>query len=256
MAENNVSTEASARGILTSTPDEPVGLASPDQVEPQPFHISMIFVFLFTLSYCVLGVWLLFDGWLNSFSSVYWLWSIEPEVGIPPIYELAMMSLVGSILGCGTLDIVSFHKYVAIEKKYDVDHIWGYFISPVLASIIGLIVFALFQSGLLIFSGGFSSESTPTTATLGFTAVGFVAGYSWPDAVAKFRDVSKSIFQTNKREKSTSTGSVDAPTTNGIQPVTDQSPADTVQGEGESAEPTTVSGAVPASETDPGTAQR
>lgn len=162
------------------------------------FHFSMIFIFLFMISYCVFGIWLLFDGWINKFSSLYWLWSINPNIGLPPIYSLALMSLIGSILGCGTLDIVSFHKYVAIEKCYDLDHIWGYLISPVLAAIVGLLIFSLFQSGLLIFSGGFNAESTPVTASLGFTAIGFVAGYSWPEAVKKFKDVSKSLFSSKK----------------------------------------------------------
>jgi len=171
------------------------------------FHVSMIGVFFFTISYCIGGLWLLFDGWLNGFSSIYWIWGVNESVGIPPIYKLAMMSLVGSILGCGTLDIVSFNKYVAIEKTYDLDHIWGFFISPVLASIIGLIVFALFQSGLLVFSGSFSNEKAPVTAELGFTAVGFISGYSWHDVINKFRDISQGLFRKqNSRGKKKNQG--------------------------------------------------
>jgi len=170
------------------------------------FHGSMLVVLPFTVSYCILGIWLLFDGWLNGFSSLFWIWGIEPDVGIMPVFKLALFSLVGSILGCGTLDIVSFHKYVAVKKIYDLDHIWGFFFSPILAAIIGLMVFALFQSGLLVFAGNISNENTPVTAELGFAAVGFLSGYSWHEVVEKFRDLSQSLFKKNENlEKSRKT---------------------------------------------------
>lgn len=175
--------------------------SAPGPIPKYPnFHPMMLVIFLFTISYSLLGMWLLFDGYLNSFSSLYWLWGLD-DSGFPAIFRLAIFSLVGSILGCATLDIVSFHKYIAIKKVFDLDHIWGFFFSPILASIIGLIVFALFQSGLLVFSGNLSTEESPVTAELGFTAIGFVAGYSWHDVVSKFREISDGFFRKEQNGK-------------------------------------------------------
>lgn len=166
---------------------------------PEPrypnFHWAMVIIFIFTTGYAIFALWLLFDGYINSFLSLHSLWNLDTSNEIPKVFQLALFSLVGSILGCATLDIVSFHKYIAIRKVFDLDHIWGFFFSPILAAIIGLIIFALFQSGLLVFAGNFSNENSPVTAELGFTAVGFVAGYSWHDVITKFREISNGLFK-------------------------------------------------------------
>ena len=54
--------------------------------------------------------------------------------------------------------------------------------------------FALFQSGFIIFEERLSTDSSPVTAELGFTGIGYVEGYSWPDIITKFRNISKGLF--------------------------------------------------------------
>ncbi len=157
-------------------------------------HWLMILIFPYIVAYTLLGLWLILDGFFNGFSSIYWIWDLNREDGFSELDKHTLFSLVGSIIGCGALDIVSFHKYIAIKKVFDVDHTWGFFFSPVLAAIIGLMVFALFQSGLLVFAGTVSNENAPVTAELGFTAIGFISGYSWPNVISKFRDISDGLF--------------------------------------------------------------
>jgi hypothetical protein len=82
-------------------------------------------------------------------------------------------------LGCGALAIVSFHKYVAYEKGFELAHVWGYFCGPWLAATFGIVVFALLQSGLLVFSGKFPENGQFETANLGYLAIGFLAGFGW-----------------------------------------------------------------------------
>ncbi|GAD64044.1 hypothetical protein [Aquipseudomonas alcaligenes] len=175
------------------------------------FHPSMPFVFVFILSYSLYGIWLLFDGWINGFASLHGLWHLAPGTTLEPLLKLCLFSTVGAILGCGTLDLVSFHKYVAIVKQYDVDHIWGFLLSPVLSTIIGILVFALFQSGLLVFSGAMSGEQAPKTAEFGFAAVGFVSGYSWHHVVGKIREISASLFKTEQRPQKNTSQSLATP---------------------------------------------
>lgn len=177
---------------------EKIEILGPKSKYPN-FHISMLFVVFFMMSYSISAIWLLFDGWLNDFSSIYWIWNI---CEISTIFKLALISMIGSILGCSTLDLLSFHKYVAIKKTYDLDHIWGFLFSPVLSAIIGLLVFALFQSGLLVLTGNFSNEKTPETAELAFAAIGFLSGYSWHHVIGKVRDISEDMFKNKKTQNS------------------------------------------------------
>lgn len=172
------------------------GTLGPEPKYPN-FHISMLFVVFFIILYSIMALWLLFDGWLNDFESIYGLWNI---CEVPVVFKLALISMVGSILGCATLDLLSFHKYVAIKKTYDLDHIWRFLFSPILSAILGLLVFALFQSGLLVLTGNFSNEKTPETAELAFAAIGFLSGYSWHHVIGKVRDISEDMFKNKKTQ--------------------------------------------------------
>lgn len=40
--------------------------------------------------------------------------------------KLAIFTTFGAILGGATLGITSLHKYAAVNKKLDIDHLWGY----------------------------------------------------------------------------------------------------------------------------------
>ena len=113
---------------------------------------------------------------------------------LTPIFVYAIYAVLGSILGAGALDIVSFHKHVSINQDFQEAHIWGYFLAPWLAAVLGLIVFALLQSGLLVFSGGISSSSNSEIAQLGYLAVGFLSGFGWLQAVEKVREIVQRFF--------------------------------------------------------------
>ncbi|WP_016955938.1 hypothetical protein [Catenovulum agarivorans] len=153
------------------------------------------FILIYILSYSVLSIWLLFDGWINKFSSIHWLWGIESSDGFSNGVLLTIFSLLGAILGGAILSITSFHKYIAIEKKFDRDHLWGFIFIPILSVIVGIIVFTLVQSGLLVLSGSFADGEQSITTTMGFTAIGCISGYNWDVIAAKLQELSKNIFK-------------------------------------------------------------
>ncbi|GAA6170955.1 hypothetical protein NBRC116592_06250 [Colwellia sp. KU-HH00111] len=157
--------------------------------------ICNIFILIYIFSYSLLSIWLLFDGWINQFSSLHWMWGINEGNGFSNAILLVLFSLLGAILGGAILSITSFHRYVAIEKNFDLDHIWGFIYTPILSSIVGITVFALVQSGLLVLNGSFAEGEQSISATMGFTAIGCISGYNWDVIIAKLQELSKGIFK-------------------------------------------------------------
>lgn len=147
---------------------------------------------------CTLGsVWLLIDGWVSNFSSISTLWTIDKNHPLPNIVISLLFTQLGAVLGGALLAIVSFHRYQAIEKTFDKNHLWGFMFSPLLALIIGTLVFAIIQSGLVVLSGGLDTKDH-YTATLGYLSIGGVAGYNWEVFIKKLKDLSKNIITTEK----------------------------------------------------------
>jgi hypothetical protein len=102
-------------------------------------------------------------------------------------------------LGAGALGLVSFHKHVSAQSDFDPDHSWGYFVAPWLAGVLGLIVFALLQTGLLVFSGSIGPSDDAILSNLAFLAVGFLSGFGWYDATERIRSVVKQFFEEPQR---------------------------------------------------------
>lgn len=153
--------------------------------------VTVLSIYIFV--YSVGTMWVLFDGFINDFSSLNWLWGSEKQFSI--LVSLILFTIFGSILGGAVLSITSFHKYFAVQKIFDSAHIWGFLFTPILSSIVGLTVFSLVNSSLLILGGSFNREDTVTSA-LGFTAIGCISGYNWDVVIWKLQQLSKSVFNT------------------------------------------------------------
>ena len=162
------------------------------------------YIFIYTIA----SIWLLIDGWINQFSSIHVVWSTTT---LPPHVQNLFFTMLGALLGCAILGITSFHRYKAIEKTFDIDHIWGFFLAPVLALVVGLLIYAILQSGLVVLTNQTSLTSiTPQsniTATLGYLAIGGITGYNWDVFIKKLQELSANIMNTPKEsEQSNSRG--------------------------------------------------
>ncbi|EIZ1173861.1 hypothetical protein MOV00_004045 [Vibrio vulnificus] len=150
------------------------------------------YIFLYTLA----AIWLTLDGWLSGFSSILNLWTFDIE---PPRLVISILfTMTGAMLGSSLLGIISFHRYHAIEKSFDTDHLWGFLFSPLLALIVGVLIFAIIQSGLIVLSGDISHATNPESATLGYLAIGGVSGYNWDVFVKKLEELSKNVINTSE----------------------------------------------------------
>ncbi|MCH2089764.1 MAG: hypothetical protein MK175_21505 [Pseudoalteromonas sp.] len=151
-----------------------------------------IYVFI----YSTFAVWLLVDGWLTGFSSILKLWGVGVSGGIeiPAQVPFLFFTIVGSLFGCGILGITSFHRHYAISCSFEKKHIWGFYLAPLLATLVGCLVFAIVQSGLLVLTGDIADENDPVRATLGYVAIGGVAGYNWDVFIKKLENLSRDIL--------------------------------------------------------------
>jgi hypothetical protein len=115
----------------------------------------------------------------------------------PGIFTALLHAMLGGILGAGVLGMVSFHRYVSMLGVFDVRHAWGYLFAPLLGAVLGLIVFALLQSGLLIFSGNTVNQTT-VVANLGYLALGFLSGFGWYSATRRIERLVTRFFSENE----------------------------------------------------------
>lgn len=155
------------------------------------FIVIAISTSLYMLVYGLGTIWLLFDGWINQFEALHWLWGMNNKADFSATICFALFTVLGAIMGGALLSITSFHRHFAIEKKFDTDHLWGYWFTPVLSIIVGIVVYALVQSGLLVLAGASNSLDNLSSAALGYTAIGSVAGYNWDIFIRKLQDLSK-----------------------------------------------------------------
>lgn len=171
-------------------------VAPPDPaVPPQPqapFALKLTIV-LYSAAYLIGALALLLDFWVLNQVSLRRLVGLNGADPLPPLFLSALHAMLGAVLGAGVLSIVSFHHYTSVRGDFQSRHVWGYFTAPLLAMVLGLIVFALLQSGLLIFAGGAKGEPDDV-ARLGYLAVGFLAGFGWFEATQSIRRIVRRFF--------------------------------------------------------------
>lgn len=190
-------------------------LPGPQAAGGQPAGIiTKLIVIGFIIGYITIGLIIFIDTWVGEQVVLKSLVRGSLVDAIPQAFVSAFYMMIGAILGCGVLDVVSFHKYVAVKRDFQRSHVWGYFVAPWLAAVLGLIVFALLQTGLLVFSGGKSSaasEQNPEAAYLGFLATGFLAGFGWYEVTQRIRRLVVRFFRDpdQKSEASASPGTTE-----------------------------------------------
>lgn len=166
-----------------------------DNVPTPPVSFAIKFIIVaFSLLYVSFILYLVVDSWVHEQAALKRFLGVPVETPFPPGFLSAVYAVLGSVLGAGVLGIVSFHRHVSIQQDFQTPHVWGYFVAPWLAAVLGLIVFALLQTGLLVFSGGGSSGPDSEISHMGYLAVGFLSGFGWVQAVEKIREVVKRFF--------------------------------------------------------------
>lgn len=171
----------------------PVDLTPPPAPGPQaPFLVKLLLV-AWIVGYLLATLALLLDVWVLQRVTLLGLLGLPPGAVLSSGFLSALHAMLGAVLGAGVMDIVSFHTYASVKGDFQSRHVWGYVLAPLLAAVLGLVVFALLQSGLLVFAGQAKGEPDEL-ARLGYLAVGFLAGFGWYEATDSIRAIVKRFF--------------------------------------------------------------
>lgn len=109
--------------------------------------------------------------------------------------KLAIFTIIGALFGGATLGITSLHKYSAVTKTLDIDHLWGYLMAPMLSIVIGILIFCLLYSGLMVLNGGASINAAQTSVKIGYLSLGAICSYNWDVFVMKLQKLSKHVSE-------------------------------------------------------------
>lgn len=150
-------------------------------------------IFCYIMTYTLFSLKYLFMSWSGDFSYLAALLSLSNESIAVKEIKLALFTIAGALLGGAILGITSLHKYAAVEKTLDVDHLWGYFMAPVLSIVIGVLIFCLLYSGIMVLSGGASTTAEKTSVKIGYMSLGAICAFNWEVFVIKLQKLSRHV---------------------------------------------------------------
>ncbi|HAT1593671.1 hypothetical protein P9911_025115 [Klebsiella oxytoca] len=155
------------------------------------FLLSFV-IFLYILIYTFFTLKFLLMACQDSYSFLGSNYSIETFIDEGKV-KLALFTIFGAILGGATLGIISLHKYSAVSKDLDIDHLWGYLMAPVLSLIIGILIFCFLQSGLLVLTGDTKNIDVTINIKIGYFSLGAICAYNWDVFIIKLQKLSSRI---------------------------------------------------------------
>ncbi|WP_324700716.1 hypothetical protein U9K49_05815 [Pantoea agglomerans] len=151
------------------------------------------FIFLYTSIFFLYFTWIFFQSWIDDYK--FLPNNFETYADSHPLFSLMLFTIFGSVFGGLTLNITSLHRYVGVKKNLDIDHLWGYLMTPMLSIIIGILIFCFLHSGLLILNGGSGGNHDETTVKIGYISLGAICSYNWDIFIAKLQKMSSHISQ-------------------------------------------------------------
>ena len=169
--------------------------------------------------------WLLLDTWLEAYSFMQFY---KEELGDQsPTFKLLFYTAIGGGIGAAVNNIRSFVQWHAELKAFGWRFVWKYISLPPLGATLAVVVYAIIQGGIAVFSGGFSDSDVNAIPSFTALATGALTGYGshkvfiWlddkvnnlfkieaksspaanvpvPDVAGKTRDEAEQIFKAGK----------------------------------------------------------
>lgn len=138
---------------------------------------------LMLLVFLLLFAWLAIDTYFRIVDNETWR-------------KLFFMAAAGGIGGTlAALNSFSIHQ---ASEKFKVSFIWWYLVRPLAGLILGVVVYLLLLSNLLILELP-ADAATPLT-TLTYSVIAFLAGFASKEVITKLREVIKTIIPYNATE--------------------------------------------------------
>lgn len=142
-----------------------------------------IYIFTFALATMILT----FKTWSGDFT---FLSVILGEQKINKDVELAVSTVLGSLLGGSILSLSSFHKYNS-NGNFSSLHSCGYLMAPLFFGTIGILMYVFLQSGIFILTG--QGDASLNSSQLAYLAMGAIASYNWDIFIKKLEGLSSSL---------------------------------------------------------------
>jgi len=155
-------------------------------------RVLAFIIMIYVITYTLIAAKFLFLTWSGDMGFIKMIISNYDNSMLDGKLPLAVCTILGAVLGGSILSITSLHRYSAITKTLDFDHIWGYLMTPILSGVIGTICFCLLLSGIFVLTGSAETNSS-TTVIVGYTIFGTICGYNWDVFIKKLENLAKKI---------------------------------------------------------------
>jgi len=142
-----------------------------------------VYIFL----YALLTLFLTFKTWSGDFNFLKLILDVNV---INKDVQLAVSTVLGSLLGGSILSLSSFHKYIS-NNQFSVSHGGGYLIAPLFFGLIGILMYVFLQSGIFILTG--QETANQSSSQLAYLAMGAIASYNWDVFIKKLEGLSSRI---------------------------------------------------------------
>ncbi|EMM0837339.1 hypothetical protein RVV06_004841 [Enterobacter ludwigii] len=152
-------------------------------------------IFIYIMIYTLFAIKYFFLSWAGDYGFLNDLIHPSDSLIANEEIKLAIFTVLGALFGGATLGITSLHRYSAVTKTLDIDHLWGYLMAPILSIVIGILIFCLLYSGLMVLNGGASINAAQTSVKIGYLSIGAICSYNWDVFVMKLQKLSKHVSE-------------------------------------------------------------
>lgn len=150
-------------------------------------------IFIYIMIYTLFSIKCFFLSWAGDYGFLNNLIHPSDSLIANEEIKLAIFTVLGALFGGATLGITSLHRYSAVTKTLDIDHLWGYLMAPILSIVIGILIFCLLYSGLMVLNGGASINAGQNSVKIGYLSLGAICSYNWDVFVMKLQKLSKHV---------------------------------------------------------------
>lgn len=150
-------------------------------------------IFIYIMIYTLFAINYFFLSWAGDYGFLNDLIHPSDSLIANEEIKLAIFTVLGALFGGATLGITSLHRYSAVTKTLDIDHLWGYLMAPILSIVIGILIFCLLYSGLMVLNGGASINAGQNSVKIGYLSLGAICSYNWDVFVMKLQKLSKHV---------------------------------------------------------------
>lgn len=168
-----------------------------EEISASRFSAGRLFLsfllFCYIMAYTLFALKYLLLSWSGDYTFIGDIMSLPMTFSPNDEIKLALFTIAGAVLGGATLGITSLHNDSAVEKALDIDHLWGYLMAPVLSVVIGVLIFCLLYSGIMVLSGGVNSNPEQNSVKIGYMSLGAICSFNWNVFVIKLQKLSTHV---------------------------------------------------------------